>query len=263
MNGKDFKESLKDPKNIYCLISVDSGLIDLYVNRFKEAIKADQISYGTIKPYSKLFRKKTLNVVYMPKLEDDIFKRNEFIFIYTDSIDKRTAIYKQYKDQIIEVSNDYTKHIMNNSNFTEEEAKNFAKINNNDLGLIDNNLALYKASDQTYDRFTNYSGSIYDWVNAFIKKEPLPPNVEESPISVMALLSNNCQSLLKIKQHDTLGLNPYTIQCLKPVENCLTIEQLVQIINDCFYLDCAIKKDIIDIKYVLPYLIARRYNVTN
>ena len=64
----------------------------------------------------------------MPKLDEEIFKRPEYIFIHTDSIDKRSAIYKKYQNQIIEVANDYTNYIMKHSNFNEAEAKHFAKI---------------------------------------------------------------------------------------------------------------------------------------
>lgn len=259
MNGKEFKEELKNPKNIYCLVSTDSAMVDLYVNRFKTAIGATNVSYGKIKPYGKLFKQKTLNVLYVPKLEEDIFDRREFIFIYTDSVDKRLAVYKQHKDRFIELNNDYTDYIMKNSNMTEEQAKKFIIANKNDFGLITNNLKLYKDSGYTYNRFTDYSSDSIAWVNAFIKKEPLP-KCNESPISVMALLSVNCQNILNVKRNNTKDMNPYIVQCVRPLVNYMTEEELAQIIGDCFYYDCMIKKDLINIDYVLKCLKLRRYS---
>ena len=68
MNAEKFKEEMKNPKNIYCLVSSDSKMIDLYVKRFKDAIQADQISYGEIRSFGRLFKKKTLNVLYLEKI---------------------------------------------------------------------------------------------------------------------------------------------------------------------------------------------------
>ena len=44
MTGQEFKDSLKNPKNIYCLVSTDSKIIDLYIKRFQAAINADKLS---------------------------------------------------------------------------------------------------------------------------------------------------------------------------------------------------------------------------
>ncbi len=259
MTGNDFKLAMKNPKNIYILVSTDSEMIDLYVNRFKNAIHIDDISYGQIKSYGKLFKKKVLSVVYMHKIDIDIFKRQEYIFIYTDSIDKRSAIYKQHKDQIIELKNDYTKYIMNNSDLDESSAKFFAKAHNNDLGAIKNSLTLYKESDYTYNRFTNYSSDLYLWIEKFIKKEKLPKLIDESPISVMALLSTNCQNILRIKNNDIVDMNPYIIKCMNDLVSYRSNEELYSIIGDCFYLDCQIKKGLIDINDVINYLIIKDY----
>ena len=258
MNGKDFKNAMKAPKNIYILVSIDSAMIDLYVHRFKEAINAETISRGRIKPYGKLFKQKTLNVLYMQKIDESIFDRPEYIFIYTDSIDKRSSVYKKHKDQIIELNNDYTKYIMDNTGLSEEKAKQLIKINNNDFGLIKNAVKIYNDSNKQYDRFTDYSNDIYGWVDAFIKKDHLP-RCTESPISIMALLSTNCNNLLKVKQSDTIGMNPYIISCMSKLKDYISESELVQIIGDCFYLDCQIKKGLIDINDVLNYLIIRRY----
>lgn len=258
MNGKDFKKAMANPKNIYVLISTDSAMIDLYSKRFKEAIGADNISIGTIKPYGKLFKHITLNVIYMPKITEEVFNRKEFIFIYTDSIDKRTAVYKKYKDQIIELNNDYVEFVINHTELSEEEARNLIKINNNDFGMIKNAISIYNYSEKRYNRYTDYSSDIYNWVDSFIKKEPLP-RCTESPISIMALLSTNCSNLLKIKQNNIVGMNPYVKMNLSKLSSYITEKELVQIINDCFYLDCQIKKGVIDINYVLAYLRIRRY----
>ena len=262
MNGKEFKLAMSNPKNIYCLVSIDSAMIDLYVDRFKSAIKADNIVYGEIKPYGKLFKKKTLNVLYMPSIDEKLFERKEFIFVYTDSIDKRTSLYKKYKDQIIELNNNYTDFIMKNSDMTEDQAKEFARIHNNNLGLIRNNLTIYNDSNKEYNRFIDYSGESTVWVDAFLRKKPLP-NYIESPISIMALLSVNCQNILKVKQKNTIGMNPYIIQCVSPLAEINTEEELIQIINDCFYLDCQIKKGLFDVNNALKYLKVRRYYATS
>ena len=259
MNGKDFKKALANPKNVYVLVSTDSGMIDLYYKRFKNAIGAENVSFGTIKPYGKLFKQKTLNVIYMPKINEDIFNRREFIFVYTDSIDKRTSIYKKYKDQIIELNNNYVEYVMKHTGFDETKANEFIKLNNNDFGMITHAIEVRENSNQSYDRFTDYSNDIYNWVDSFIKKEPLP-RCTESPISIMALLATNCSNLLKIKQKDTVGMNPYVRMNLSKLDSYITESELVQIINDCFYLDCQIKKGLIDISYVLSYLQIRRYN---
>lgn len=264
MNGQEFKAALANPKNVYCLVSIDSEMIDLYAGRFKNAIHADLVSYGQIKPYGKLFKKKTLNILYMPKLDESIFDRREFIFVYTDSIDKRSSVYKKHADQIIEIQNDYTEYIMRNSNMSEAMAKQFAKANNNDLGRIKSGLNVYKLSDSRYNRFTDYSSDIYLWVDNFIKRAKLP-RIDESAISVMALLSTNVQNILKVKQKDTIGMNPFLVKRAKDLEDYITVEEAVQIINDCFYLDSQIKKGLIDADYTLDYLKVRRYSngITN
>lgn len=259
MTSQEFKLSLKNPKNVYCLISTDSEMIDLYMHRFKTAINAELVSYGQIKSYGKLFRKKTLNVLYLPKLDESIFNRKEFIFIYTDTIDKRSSIYKKYKDQIIELNNNYTSYIMKNSNMNEQDAINFAAMNNNDLGLIKNALIIYNESNSNYNRFTDYSSNLYLWINKYIKKEQLP-RVEESPISIMALLSTNCQNILRVKQNNTNDMNPYVVKCAKELDTYITKEELIQIIGDCFYLDCMIKKGLIEPNYALDYIKVRRYS---
>ena len=260
MTSNEFKHALINPKNIYVLVSNDSALIDLYVKRFKEAIKADLISRGVIKPTGKLFKKKTLNVIYIPKIEEDLFNRKEYIFVYTDSIDKRSSAYKKHSNQIIEVNNDYTKFIMKYG-FSEEDAKEFAKIHNNDLGLIQNDLNIYKESDNSYNRFTDYSSDIYGWVDNFILGKPLP-QCQESEISMMALLSTNCGNLLKVKQNNTIGMTPQLVYAVssKFKDSDLTEQNLIQIINDCFYLDSQVKKGLIDVKDTIKYLIVRRYN---
>lgn len=259
MTGQDFKKAMKNPKNIYVLVSTDSEMIDLYVNRFKDAIQADDISYGQIKAYGKLFKKKVLSVMYMPKIDPEVFDRHEYIFIYTDSIDKRSSIYKQHKDQFIELKNDYVKYIMDNSDLSEIDAKQFAKANNNDLGYIKNSLTIYKDSEFCYNRFTDYSSDIFLWVENFIKKEPLPKITNESPISVMALLSTNCQNIIKVKNNDTAGMNPYIKKCMYTLKSFRTNEELYAIIGDCFYLDCQIKKGLINIDNVIDYLIIKDY----
>lgn len=259
MNGKDFKSAMKNPKNIYILVSTDAAMVDLYVSRFKEAINAETVSYGKIRPYGKLFKKITLNVLYMPKIDERIFDRKEYIFIYTDAIDKRSSVYKKHSDQIIELKNDYLNYVMTHSNMTEDEAKQLIKRCVNDLGLIKSELTVYNASDSCYNGSIDYSNDIYGWVDAFFKKEPLP-RCTESPISIMALLSTNCSNLLNVMDYKTKGMNPYIVSCCKRLLPYVTKQEVVQIIGDCFYLDSQIKKGLIDVDYVLDYLIVRRYN---
>ena len=257
MNGNDFKKDLANPKHVYCLISTDSAIIDLYVDRFKKAIKADNVSYGKIKSSGKLFKQTTLNVIYIDKLDETIFNIHEYIFIYTDSIDKRSKIYKNYKSQIIELSNNYIDYIMKHSNLSETEAIKFSTACNNDLGIIKNSLTIYKESDFCYNRFSDRSNNIYDWVDAYLCKTKLH-KLNESPISVMALLSTMCNNILKIKNNEPI--NTYIKQCLYKAVKCNTEQEIISIINDCFYLDCQIKKGLINVDYVLQYLIVRRYN---
>ena len=76
----------------------------------------------------------------------------------------------------------------------------------------------------------------------------------------MALLSTNCNNLLKVKQRNTYGMNPYIITCMLKLQDYITEQELIQIINDCFYLDCQVKKGLIDINDTIKYLILRRYN---
>lgn len=197
--------------------------------------------------------------MYMQKIDLDIFNRREYIFIYTDSIDKRSAVYKQYKDRFIELNNDYTKYIMNNSDLNECEAKHFAKAHNNDLGAIKNSLTIYNDSNSCYNRFTDNSSDIYLWVENFIKKEKLPKINNESPISIMALLSTNCQNILKVKNNDTIGMNPYIIKCMNDLKSYRTDQELYNIISDCFFIDCQIKKGMFDINDTINYLIIQDY----
>ena len=222
MNKEEFKKAMKNPKNVYCLVSTDSAMVDLYSKRFKEAIGAELVSHGKIKPYGKLFKKKTLNVLYMPKVDD------------------------------------YTKYIIEHTGMAEEEAKYLIKISNNDFGLILSAIDAYNESDKDTAQLTDYSSDIYGWVDAYIKKEPLPRCIE-SPISIMALLSTNCTNLLRVKQKNNAGMNPYIVTCMLKLSPYISEEELVKIIGDCFYLDCQIKKGLIDIDDTINYLILRRY----
>ena len=258
MNKEEFKKAMKNPKNVYCLVSTDSAMVDLYSKRFKEAIGAELVSHGKIKPYGKLFKKKTLNVLYMPKVDEELFNKKEYIFVYTDSIDKRSSAYKKHKDQFIELKNDYTKYIIEHTGMAEEEAKYLIKISNNDFGLILSAIDAYNESDKDTAQLTDYSSDIYGWVDAYIKKEPLPRCIE-SPISIMALLSTNCTNLLRVKQKNNAGMNPYIVTCMLKLSPYISEEELVKIIGDCFYLDCQIKKGLIDIDDTINYLILRRY----
>lgn len=257
MNGKEFKESLKSPKHIYCLVTIDSGLVDIYVKRFKEAIGADNVNYsGTIKTGVGLLKKVTLNVIYMPKLDEEIFKQQRgYTLIYTESVDKRTAVYKNNKDCFIELENDYVPYVMKHSDMDEVKARNFVRKSNNDLGTIINNLKIYNLSDGEY-KIADTSNDIYLWVDRFVMGKSLP-NIEESAISIMAVLSTNCQDLLKIKQGKTAGMNPYRISNLQGLLKYRSEAELISIINDCFYLDCSVKKGIIDIDNIIDYLIMK------
>lgn len=257
MTSDEFKSQLKNPKNVYCLVSTDSKMIDLYINRFKEAIKADNIIYGKIDSLGKLFRRKSLCVLYLDKLTEDIFNRSEYIFIHVDSIDKRTAIYKKYNNQIIELNNNYANYISKNSNMTDQQAKHFCKMCENDLGIIENRLYIYNLTNMTFDYamsyFEDYSSDSILWVENYIKKEPLP-NCLDSPISVMSLLSVNCQNLIKIKKNNTLGMNPYIIKQLSMLKSYRSEQELLDIIKLCYKLDCQIKKGLFDINNTFKYL---------
>lgn len=259
MNKDEFKEAMAHPKNVYCLVSSDAEMIDLYISRFKDAIKADQVIYGSIQVTGKLFKRKSLCVVYEPKLTEDLFERREYIFIHTDSIDKRTSVYKKYKNQIIILENDYTKWIMQHSNMTEEQAKVLCKKCNNNLGIIKSELEIYNACGQYYN---DYSSDIYLWVDNFLKKKPLP-QVLESEISMMALLSNNCQDLIKVKKNETLGMNPYRVMCMNEIKPYRTIEELEAIIKDCFFYDCQVKRGLIDPKYTITIIKEKYYAITD
>ena len=230
MTSDEFKAELKNPKNVYCLVSSDSKMIDLYVKRFKEAIQADQIVYGKIMPYGRLFKKKTLNVLYTNKITEDLFKRSEYIFIHTDDIDKRSAIYKQYKNHFIELSNDFTKYIMQHSDLNKDQATKLAKSCKNDLGIIENTL--------------NHISSIV-----------IIPLITDSPVSILALVSTNCQNLLKVKRNQTEGMNPYAVKHLRLLTKYRTEQELATIISNCFYLDSQMKKGLINVNDLLGYLI--------
>ena len=264
MTGQEFKKLLDSKtniKNVYILETIDSAMIDLYVNRYKDAISGSKIVYGQIIPDMKLLKQRVISVISYKNLKDipnNIFEydTNYHIICYVENIDKRMSLYKQNKDRFIEISNDYTKYIMEHSNLSKEGAQIFAKASNNDFGIIKSRLETYRLSDYTYNRFNNYYNDIYEWVENFIKKAKLP-KIEDSPISVMALLSTNCQNLLNIKSNKTMNMNPYLIKCIKPLVNYRTEKELISIINDCFYLDCQVKKGLIDINDTLKYLIIK------
>ena len=258
MNKEEFKKAMSNPKNVYCLVSSDAEIIDLYLNRFKTAIQADQLNYGSIQATGKLFKKKTLNVIYATKLSEDMFEKKEFVFIHTDSVDKRTSVYKKYKNQLIEISNDYTNWVMEHSNMTLEEAKAFCKKCLNDLGIIRSELLIYDSCGYNYN---NYSSDGIAWVDSFLKKEPLP-QYNESEISLMSLLSVNCSNLLNVKRHNTAGMNPYIVKCMLPVVKYRKEEELMDIIQDCFYYDCQIKKGLIEPKYTIALLKEEYYGPT-
>lgn len=256
MNGKDFKESLKNPLKLYCLASADSGIVDLYVKRFKKAIGADELNYGSVRSSGGLLKKKILNVLYVPKLVEEVFNLKGYVFIYTDGgIDKRTSLYKDHKDCIIEVDSDFVPYVMSHSDMDERKARNFVRKCNNDFGVILNNLKIYNLSDGQY-QIKDTSNDIYLWVDRFIMGLSLP-NIDETPISIMAVLTTNCYDLWRVKRGDTAGMNPYRVQKQRELVKYRTEEELINIVNDCFYLDCSVKKGIIDISNIIDYLIMK------
>lgn len=259
MTGEEFKKEIQiNPKKVYCLVSTDSRIIDLYIDRFKKAINANNIVYGAIKSYGKLFKQKTLSVLYLNKPTEDIFESHSYVFIHVDSIDKRSSVYKKYKDRFIEVSNNYVNLVISHSNMNKEQALDFINKCNNDLGIIENTLTLYNLSNMEYNDFIDYSNNIYNWVDCFIKREPLP-NCIESPISIMSLLASNCNNLINVKTGNTAGMNYYLIDNLKRLEKYRTVEELGKIMSDCFMLDTKIKQGKFDIQYAIDYIINSNY----
>ena len=93
-------------------------------------------------------------------------------------------------------------------------------------------------------------------------KKPLP-NTNESEISIMALLSNNCQDLLKVKQNNTIGMNPYRIVFMNKMKDFRSEEELINMIKDCFFLDCQVKKGLIEPKYTIALLKEKYYAIAN
>lgn len=257
MTKDEFKqEILKNPQKIYCIISSDCGIIDLYVERFKKAIQADTVVYSdsvdNLQPSFSLLSQRTLNVLYLQKLPEDIFEKDNYIFIHVDSLDKRSAVYKKNKNRIIEVDNDYMPFVMKRG-LSREQAAEFIKKCNNDYGIITHALPIYLEGGTVMD----HSNDIYGWVNNFIMGKPLP-RTTESPISVLALLSSTCQDLLRIMNHNTTGMNDYLVSKRKELLNYLTKEQLQQLISDCFYIDTQIKRGLFDIDFALDYIKGRR-----
>ena len=96
------------------------------------------------------------------------------------------------------------------------------------------------------------------WVDCFIKKEPLPI-ISDSPISILALLSTNCQNILKVKRNNTKDLNPYAIKHIKLLTKYRTEKELANIISMCFYLDSQLKKGLLNVDDILDYLIISTY----
>ena len=250
MTGDEFKKEIKSsPKNVYCLVSSDGAIIDLYLKRFKEAGHANRVVFGEIAPSMNLLKQITVSVLYQPKLDESVFERSEYIFIHTDSVDKRTKTYQTYKDHFIEVTNDYVPFVMDYG-LSREEATEFVKKCGNDLGIIKNSLPVYLAGGQIHD----YSNDVYLWVNNFISRKELP-EITESPIGVLALLTSTCQNILRIKANDVDGMNPYLVKKTKELIPYRTDEELQKIISTCFWLDCKVKRGEVDIEYILDYTI--------
>ena len=227
MNTIEFKEALKSPKKVYCLVSSDSAIIDLCIARFKQAINANRVVYGDIYKSNKLLKQTNLSVLYMSKVDEEIFETDEYIFIHTDSIDKRTSLYKKYKNQII-------------------EPELFVKYCNHDMGIINNTISLLNI-DRDYE-VTDYSNDTILWVHNFIANKELPV-IRESPFAVMALLSTNCQALLDID-----SANPYLVNKIRPLIGCRTDNELCSIINDCFLFDLQIKSGMLSLDRALNCL---------
>ena len=245
MNTIEFKEALKSPKKVYCLVSSDSAIIDLCIARFKQAINANRVVYGDIYKSNKLLKQTNLSVLYMSKVDEEIFETDEYIFIHTDSIDKRTSLYKKYKNQIIEpdANADLVKYATNKG---VKNAELFVKYCNHDMGIINNTISLLNI-DRDYE-VTDYSNDTILWVHNFIANKELPV-IRESPFAVMALLSTNCQALLDID-----SANPYLVNKIRPLIGCRTDDELCSIINDCFLFDLQIKSGMLSLDRALNCL---------
>lgn len=259
MNKEEFKKQLSsNPKNVYCIVSTDAAIIDLYINRFKQAIGAGKVVYGSLQNSGLLLKKKNLYVIYQPKLDEAIFNSGCYVFVHTDSIDKRTSVFKKHKDQILIVENDFTDYVMSKSNMNESEAKLFIRKCNNDLGIINSELIIYNECGKSY---SDYSSDPFLWADKFMKKQQLP-RVEESEIGLMAILSTNCQDLLKILRDQTSGMNPYRLKCMLEMKDYRNEQELIDMTKDIFFYDCQIKRGLIEPYYALE-LLKGKYHVTN
>lgn len=258
MTGQEFQQEIKtSPKHVYCLISTDGAIIDLYIRRFAKAIGADKVVYGEIAMSNNLLNQKVLSILHKPQIDESLFDCQEYVFIHVDKADKKTNAYKKHLDQIIEVQNDYVNFVMKQG-FSKPFAEDFVKKSNNDLGIIYQNLKIHNAGGQIPD----YSSDLYLWVENYLKNKPLP-RIDEDPIGVLALLSYTCQSVLRVINFDTSGMSSYVVSKNKELAKFRTEHELEKIISACFYLDCQVKRGSIDINYVLSYIIVLGRSIHN
>lgn len=265
----------------YLFITEDLGLSDIYIKRLAKQKNASSIlvvnSINHIK-LGNLFELNPIYIYYSNKVEEDLFNKDYLFIQISNKIDKRTSIYKQNKNRIIEFKqnnlDNLIKYVITNSNLNENDAKDLINKCNRILSLINNELIKYNVSNLNYEVFKTQlydypKDAVFNLCNAIITKDESVYyhlehciKIEESPLVVLTVLSNNCKQVLQIQNcgnnTDVTGItNKYIVNQVKKLCGYRTNEELIWIIKFCNDLDMRIKKGLIDSKIVMQYIVIK------
>ena len=267
-------------------ILFNNGLASIYTNKIAQLLQL-QIKYiddlNSIQQKT-LFKinNKFLYIYHSDSLTDEIKEfldknQNIYIIIYILDIDKRTKLYKYFKNNIIDFvpSNTFAiEYIKNNckKSLTDYEIEDFANRCNYDIGIINNELIKFNLIDYTYTEYKQFiydcdKDAIFDLVKYICKRDKEflyylehCKKINENPLAIIQVLSTNLKQILQVQNctatniSEHTGLSLYLTQLMLEYKDNYTEQELINLIKLCFELDTAIKIGKIEANDALDYL---------
>jgi len=223
-------------------------------------------------------------------LDKDLLSRinntigTSYVFIIVDDVDKRTIVYKQYKDSFIELNNpseqSLVKFIMSQLKITTDRAITIAKSCNGDRGLIYNTIeqihimskslgkieaiADNEATDELIPNI--YVMSVFEFVNEMFISSPkdlltIWGDIKQdiSPFAVLSIAYKahmNTLQVLTSTNPDVTGLDKWTTtQAIERTKGGITVlecKRRMSFIKECI---ACIKEGKLPLDYAIEYLL--------
>lgn len=277
MNITDVKRQIKDKtlSHYYIFTGEEIEVQRIYINKIAEVaelpvIRANSIAdiWNTLTRPS-LFDSKAVYVVRDDKdfnsnatlhkqLDNDIFNGNILIILLTN-IDKRTMLYKTFKDVIITfeklASDILYKHVQNEIRLNKSNTYKLIELCENDYSRIlleIDKIKRYGDSDEAFEELVRQGviyrpskDAIFDLVDAILKRNiPLVYdllqqcyNVGETNMVILSVLYTNAKQVLQVQSCESrdiaqsTGLTAWQVKCAKDRTGYYRIGELVYLLR--------------------------------